>query len=146
MRKFLPILLLTISYLGLGQELKWITDFDDAKAQASQEDKLIMMRFTGSDWCANCIRIDTTLIEKPQFEEFAKDKFVFLYLDFPTKKENALSKAQTKHNQKLLEIYNPGGAFPAILILDQNGKEMGQMNVRPNTTEGYIELLEEIVN
>ncbi len=146
MRRLLMILFLGSFFLSSSQELEWISDFGAAKKQANQEEKLIFMRFTGSDWCANCIRIDTTLLEKPTFKDFARDQFIFLYLDFPSKKENALSEAQVKHNQKLLEKYNPAKAFPAILVLDPKGRLLGQMNVRPNSTEGYIDLIKEIVN
>jgi len=56
MKRIVTILLLSYSVTTLGQELDWLTDFRKAKAQANQDAKLILMRFTGSDWCANCIR------------------------------------------------------------------------------------------
>lgn len=84
---------------------------------------------------------DTTLIDKPQFESFAIDRYVLLYLDFPSKPENELQPSQARHNQMLLEQYNPSKSFPALLVLNKNGEAVGQMNVKPNSTEGYIELL-----
>lgn len=139
--RFLFLLFITISLNTEAQELNWITDFTKAKKLATKEGKLILMRFTGSDWCANCIRIDTTLIETQPFIEFAKDRYVFLYLDFPSKAENKLSKRQESHNQELLEKYNPSKSFPALLVLSPKGEVLGQMNVRPNTTQGYIDIL-----
>lgn len=144
MKKLFLLLLLSYASTSNAQELTWLTNFTKAKHEARQTDKMILMRFTGSDWCANCIRIDTTLIETTQFEEFTKNKYVFLYLDFPSKPSNALPHRQARHNQELLEKYNPAKSFPALLVLDKNGGVLGQMNVKPNTTDGYIELLQAI--
>ncbi len=139
------IAIFSCSTAAFGQELTWITDFEEAKEKAKEQEKLILIRFTGSDWCANCVRLDTALIERPEFAGLARSKFVLLYLDFPSKEENALSLKQQDHNQKLMEQFNPTRAFPAILILDEKGKVLGQMSVRPNTTAGYVELLKEII-
>ena len=31
-------------------ESKWLTDLDAAKAQAKEQNKVILLNFTGSDW------------------------------------------------------------------------------------------------
>ncbi|HYK47976.1 MAG TPA: thioredoxin family protein, partial [Parafilimonas sp.] len=35
----------------------WQTDFETAKTQARSENKLILLNFSGSDWCGPCIRL-----------------------------------------------------------------------------------------
>lgn len=142
----MTIKLIFILVLIFGNaELQWETSFTKAQAKAKEQNKLILMRFTGSDWCANCIRLDTTLIETEEFITFAKDKFVLIYLDFPSKEENKLSPKLTAQNQVLLKKYNPGGGFPAMVVLKFDGKLIGQLNVRPNNAEGYIKLLSELI-
>lgn len=143
-------MLTVISFLIMGlvqtdTELAWLTNFEEAKSEARKSGKHILMRFTGSDWCGNCIRLDTTLIETPQFEEFAKGKFVLLYVDFPVKEENKLAPKLAAHNERLQTKYNPSKGFPAMVVLNAEGEALGQMNVASNTAEGFIELLEEIL-
>ncbi len=146
---FGPILIIALLITsGFSQEhpVKWYSDFEEVKEIAQKEDKLIFMRFQGSDWCTNCWRMDTALFEKPVFEEFAKDKFVLLALDFPAKEENKLPQAQAAENQKLQEKFNPAKQFPAAFILTTKGEVMGQLSVRPNPTEWYIENIKEILD
>ena len=36
----------------------WLTNFDEAKAKATNEHKNILLVFSGTDWCAPCIKLD----------------------------------------------------------------------------------------
>ena len=36
----------------------WLTDYTKAQAQAKAEKKLLVMDFTGSDWCGWCIKLN----------------------------------------------------------------------------------------
>src|SRR5689334_23913829 len=38
-------------------ELNWLTDFNAAKERARTEKKLVLINFTGSDWCPPCMRL-----------------------------------------------------------------------------------------
>ena len=44
----------------------WLTNFNEAKKEASEKNKIIVLVFQGSDWCAPCIK------ELPYFEELNK--------------------------------------------------------------------------
>src|ERR671912_83719 len=37
----------------------WFTNLEKAKSEASQSNKAILLNFSGSDWCAPCIRFET---------------------------------------------------------------------------------------
>ena len=39
----------------------WLYNIDQAKAEAIKENKLILISFSGSDWCAPCIRLEKNL-------------------------------------------------------------------------------------
>src|SRR6185436_2003646 len=56
-----------------------------ATAQAKKEGKLLMMNFTGSDWCGWCIKLKGEVFSKPEFDEFASKHLVLLEIDFPRK-------------------------------------------------------------
>ncbi|MGZ2369734.1 thioredoxin family protein [Ancylomarina sp. YFZ004] len=87
---------------------------------AKDENKLIFMNFSGSDWCRSCMVLKQSILNTAEFESFANEKLVLLDVDFPRKKKNRLSKEQTKYNEKLAEKYNKDGQFPTIIILDSD--------------------------
>jgi len=107
--------------LAVTTSVDWLTDFKTAKATASAENKYILLNFSGSDWCAPCIKLKKEVFESESFAAIAEKKLVLLHADFPRAKKNQLSKELTKHNEALAEKYNPEGKFPLTLLLDFNG-------------------------
>lgn len=100
----------------------WLGDFNEAKTEAVKSHKLILVAFSGSDWCGPCIRERKEILESAVFENFASDHLVLLRADFPRQKKNQLSAEQTKLNEALADKYNPEGKFPYTLLIDENGK------------------------
>ena len=100
----------------------WLTDFQDAQTQAKQSQKLILLNFAGSDWCAPCIKMTRDIFEQEVFTQYAENNLLLVRADFPRLKKNQLAPNQIAHNEKLAETYNPKGKFPLTLLLDQDGK------------------------
>ena len=100
---------------------QWLDNFDSAKRIASAENKLILLSFSGSDWCGPCIRMKKEVFESTTFLSLADAQLVLMRADFPRSKKNQLSKEQTQHNEALAEKYNPEGKFPFTLLLDKQG-------------------------
>ena len=112
--------------------LQWGTDMDTAKREAKESHKLILLNFSGSDWCAPCIQTKKEYFESDAFQKMAKDHLVLVNADFPRRKKNQLSEAQTKKNEALAEIYNKEGNFPYTLLLDANGKVLRSWKGKPD--------------
>lgn len=113
----------------LAQQLSAQTDFlsvDKALIQSSQEQKPILLIFSGSDWCKPCIQLKENVLETAAFTKFAEELIV-LYLDFPYKRANKLSKQEQKHNENLAERYNKNGHFPKSVFIDHTGKNIGEV-------------------
>jgi thioredoxin-related protein len=108
--------------LTLTGAVEWVTNFDIAKDQATSENKLILLNFSGSDWCAPCIKMKKEVFENEAFLSIATERLVLVRADFPRTKKNQLPKEQLKHNEALAEKYNPSGKFPYTVLLDANGK------------------------
>lgn len=115
----MKLLLLTLFMAG---QLIWSGNFDEAKKDAQQSHKLILINFSGSDWCGPCIRLRKEILESDEFETYAKDHLVLVRADFPRQKKNQLPKDQVKRNEALADVYNPDGKFPYTLLVDENGK------------------------
>ena len=101
---------------------EWLTDFDAAKAMATNESKYILLNFSGSDWCAPCIKMKSEVFETQAFLALAEKHLILVRADFPRSKKNQLSKDQTKRNEALAELYNSSGNFPLTVLLDTTGK------------------------
>ncbi len=123
----------------------WLTDFEAAKEQASNDHRAIIMVFQGSDWCAPCIRLSREVWETETFREFAPVHFVMLQVDFPRQKKNALAPELQEQNSTLAEKYNPNGYFPFVVVLDENGKVLGETGYQKMTPDEYIKHLSSFI-
>ena len=101
---------------------EWLTDFEAAKDTAARENKHILLNFSGSDWCAPCIKMKAEVFEGQSFLSLAEKQLVLVRADFPRSKKHQLSKDQIKRNEALAARYNPSGKFPLTLLLDAKGK------------------------
>lgn len=141
MKKLLTIaLIMGVSISVFAQD--WQMNFDKAKAMASQENKNIILVFSGSDWCAPCIKLDKNIWESAEFKIAAATNWVLIKADFPRKKANKLSKEQTKENEMLAENYNQNGYFPLVLVLDAEGKVKGTTGYKDFSPSKYINHLQ----
>lgn len=139
-RTILLIFILSISVINVSAQ-DWITDINEAKKIASEENKKIVLVFQGSDWCAPCIKLDREIWSTDVFKEYAKENYVMLQADFPRKKKNALPKEQQEKNNLLADTYNKNGYFPFVVTLDKNGKSLGETGYLKTTPSEYIKHL-----
>ena len=102
----------------------WMTNLDKAKQIAKSEHKLILLNFSGSDWCIPCMKLRTDIFDSDAFMKYAKDNLVLLNADFPRKTKDQLTKEQQKENDALAAKYNPEGRFPFTILLDSNGNKL----------------------
>lgn len=133
--------LLLITFLtGLITTVTWLGDFNQATAEAAKSHKLILINFSGSDWCGPCIRERKEILEKEAFENYASEHLVLVRADFPRQKKNQLSKEQTKRNEALADKYNPDGKFPYTLLVDDHGKILKTWDGFPDVSpEKFVE-------
>jgi thioredoxin-related protein len=118
-------LLSFIFLINIGfNSIDWTIDFEKAKTDAAQQNKYILLNFSGSDWCAPCIKLKREIFESAEFTQMAAEHLVMLKADFPRLKKNQLSETQTTHNEALAEKYNPEGKFPFTVLLDATGKKV----------------------
>ena len=88
-------------------ELNWLTDVSKAEAQAKTENKLVLLDFTGSDWCGWCMKLDKDTFSKTAFADYAQKNLVMVQLDYPDKKPQ--SDELKKANAALKDKYSIEG-------------------------------------
>jgi thiol-disulfide isomerase/thioredoxin len=100
----------------------WSGNFNETAKIAKESNKLILINFSGSDWCGPCIRLKNEIFATEVFEKFASEKLLLVRADFPRQKKNKLPEAQVKLNEMLAERYNKDGKFPFTLLVNSEGK------------------------
>lgn len=126
----MKVILSILFFISVFSET-WFTNFEEAQLKAKQEQKLILLNFSGSDWCAPCIKMKQEVFESVDFEKLASEELILVRADFPRSKKKQLPKEQILHNEKLAERYNPEGKFPYTLLLRANGSII-------KTWDGYV--------
>lgn len=124
--------LLLILFYILPLPVVWLGNFNEATQQAADTHKLIIVNFSGSDWCGPCIRLRKEILESEVFEKYADDHLVLVRADFPRQKKNQLSAAQTRLNEALADRYNSEGKFPFTLLIDAKGKVLKSWDGYPD--------------
>ena len=137
--------LLSISF-GLAAAVQadtdWGTDFEEAKAQAKESGKPILVNFTGSDWCGWCIKLHKEVFSKDAFKSYAKDNLILFEADFPRSKK--LDEAVKLQNEKLAEKHEIRG-FPTVLLLDAEGEVLAKTGYQRGGAKKYVEHLKELI-
>ncbi|MCZ8088978.1 MAG: thioredoxin family protein [Flavobacterium sp.] len=131
MKKFTLFIVMFFSVYMNAQETKTL---QNSLVKAKQEHKKVLLYFSGSDWCAPCIKFKKTFIQNEAFQSFASENLIVVNADFPRLKKNALSAEQTTENEKLADKYNANGIFPLVLVLDENGKILKKWEKLPEET------------
>ena len=139
MKKYNIFLFLLLGTIGFSQS--WKTSFKEAKVQATAENKNILLVFSGSDWCAPCIKLDKTIWQSEEFKNESAQKWVIYKADFPKKKANLLPAELTESNKKLAEQYNKAGNFPLVLLLNPAGSVLGISGYKNMSPQEYIQLI-----
>ncbi len=136
----------SLGFLGLVSaraEANWLTDFPKAQAEAKSSHKLLLIDFTGSDWCIWCKRLHAEVFSKPEFQEYAKKNLVLLTADFPRAKP--LSAEMQKQNEALAERYQVD-SFPTIVVLNGAGQQVGQLGYLPGGPGPFVAELKKLPN
>ena len=114
--------------------IQWEPNFEHAKKLAKEKNELILLNFSGSDWCVPCIGLRKEFLESEAFGEFSSKNLILVNADFPRRKKNEVSSEQNKRNEALAEQYNKNGAFPLTLLLNSEGKVLKTWEGKPKVS------------
>ena len=112
MKKFpLLVLVLLVTSLVYGQEIKWYEDFDEGLAEAKRSGKPMMIDFY-TDWCHWCDELDKKVYTDSDVIKLAED-FISVKIDADVDEE-------TKEKYRVR-------AYPTIIFTDSQGKEINKI-------------------
>ena len=120
----------------------WLTNIEKAQAIAKKEGKMVLVDFTGSDWCPPCKALHSKVLATDEFKAYAKKNLVLVEIDFPRRKK--LSAEQKAYNDAQAKKYGLGGV-PMVLVFDSKGKQVHkEVGFRGETPKKYINKLKNL--
>ncbi|MEY4278746.1 MAG: hypothetical protein RL377_750 [Bacteroidota bacterium] len=123
----------------------WGHNYKEALQAAKKEHKLILINFSGSDWCGPCIRLHKEVFVMEDFVKIANEHLILINADFPRYKKNQLSAAQQKLNDELADKYNSKGLFPYTVLVDENGNLLKDWEGFPASPSEFIEDIQQAI-
>jgi len=121
------ILSLLLGTLSLQASDLWSTNYDESLKKAATENRMVLLEFTGSDWCPPCKKQAADVFAQPTFEEFASANLVPVKLDFPRTPARLAeqSEEQKAANAAIRDKYLVDG-YPTLILLDSKGAELAR--------------------
>ena len=121
-------------------ELSWGTDLPTVMKRAQSEKKMVLVDFTGSDWCGWCIKFDQDVLSTATFAAYAQKKLLLVKLDYPSHKKQDAALKQANAFQS--EQFHVNG-FPTLVLMDYFGNELGrQVGYLAGGPDAFIAQLE----
>lgn len=119
----------------------WATDYEASLAAAQASGRLVLLNFTGSDWCVWCQRLREQILSQKPFLDYARERLVLVEVDFP---EAAGQPASLKaQNQALKERYAVTG-YPTVIFADADGRELGRTGYMQGGPKTFVRELKRL--
>jgi thioredoxin-related protein len=127
-KRILPGLFLVPLFILLTSAAPWRTDFERAQKDATAQHKLILLKFSGSDWCVPCIRMEKELFSQDAFQPFADSALILVNADFPQQLKHQPDAKTKAANDALAARYNKTGIFPMTVLIKADGTVLKHWN------------------
>lgn len=137
----LALALFALGAVSARAEANWLSDISKAQTEAKANHKLLLLDFTGSDWCIWCKKLHAEVFSKPEFQDYAKDHLVLMTVDFP--RQSPLAPEVRKQNEELAAKYGIQG-FPTIIVLNGDGKQVGELGYQPGGATAFVQELQKL--
>jgi len=109
-----------------------------AVKEATDQDKDILLLFTGSDWCPPCKKLESEVFSQQEFLDGVSDQFVLVMLDFPRNKE--LDQKLKQQNDALAAKFAISG-YPTVIMVDKDLKPFAFSGYQDGGPANYIKLM-----
>jgi len=121
---------------GKTQTTQVLTGLNATLAAANQQNRIVYLLFTGSDWCPPCISLEQKVLQSPQWQSLTQTGVLSHTCDFPVKKQ--ISKQTQQENNRLAKSFNVT-SYPTQIILSPAGKVLDRrQGYSPGPITPYI--------
>ena len=144
MKKFAFWVVAALCLAGLSRTgrsaFPWRTDLPEAANAAYQNQKLLLLYFSGSDWCGWCQRLDAEVFSTDAFKAYADAHLVPVLLDFPSQKQ--LAPDMQARNERLARYFQISG-FPSLLLFSPDGELLARLGYQPGGPDAYVPIFQQ---
>ena len=122
----------------------WMTDLEAAQHRAAEQDKDLLVLFTGTEWCLNCVKFEQDVLARPDFAT-AAELFVLVKLEYPAY-DDELSEEIRKDYLDWREHYGIQ-AFPTVILTDASGNPYagtGNIGLGPKEYVAHLRKLRKV--
>lgn len=118
---------------------EWFENVAEAIKVGAEQEKDLLILYTGSDWCPPCKKLEEEILTDADFLKEIQTGFVLVKLDFP---QNLVQKPETvKQNKEWQEKFGIDG-YPTIVLMDSEQRPYGFTGYEKDGVEAYLGLLE----
>jgi len=123
----------------------WNEDFAASSETAKKDGKLLLIAFSGSDWCGWCVKMEREIYSDRKFITEAKKKFVLVMIDSP-QNQDILSKLAKKQNPELVKKFGIRG-YPSTIIARPDGEVVKRFGgYQRGGIEAFLKSLNEVAD
>lgn len=141
----LPPPALTETIQAASMKFSYDTDLERALAAAQSENQMLLVEFTGSDWCPPCKRLKKDILSTQAFADYvASNNLRFVELDFPRAK-GAIPPELMKKREAIMLRYNVQG-FPSVVVIDADGMPYKKIVGGAKNTTDYTKMLSDALS
>lgn len=135
-------LISALTLLPFAYAIPWLSNYNTALSKAREDDKLVILFFTGSDWCHWCQKLERELFSEVLLQNELPSIAVPLHVDFPRRK--TISQKQRRINQALKETFKVD-TFPTVIILDPvSGEQLLRHTYTSEKPDHYLRILKDL--
>lgn len=120
-----------------AQDVVWHDNYEAGAAQAKEEDKDLLLVFTGTDWIEICEEFNREILTQEDFMETVSKEFALVKLEYP--ENNRLPREEATRKQFLRDAYQVRG-FPTVVLTTAEGRPFGFNGYQPVSPEEYAEM------
>jgi len=118
-----------------GDDELWQTNFEAAKVKAKAEHKMLLVEFSGSDWCPWCKKLKTEVFDTEAFKTEVRKGFVLVNLDYPNQ---APQPAELKRQNNELRKQYKVDTYPTIFVMDAKGQPVARAGYHAGGPQDYL--------
>lgn len=114
--------LLALSFVSCGEKIDssgWLSNYDDAKKIAREENKRLFLFFSGDDFDEISRTLKENVFNTEDFLKVYTEKYVLLNLDYSNSRYDS-EQSELTADLKVFEKYNPK-ALPSFIIASKEG-------------------------
>lgn len=135
MRRLILLIFVAWTQFSRAENLEWLGDLEAAKERAKQENKFVLLYFSGSDWCPACKKMQAEVFDQPEFADFVRPKFVLVQADLPRYKP--IGHLQMQANKALEKTFHVS-SVPTVVVLMPDGRELHRLGFVSGGPAGFI--------